>query len=95
MPSDTIPPCPVCGGGLLMQTNIVFHKPERDGCWYRNTIEAHAALCALVERGRAKFPVIEYAQLASKLLTAREERDQAIRERDAAREVLATPGKKP
>lgn len=100
MPSDTIPSCPIplCGGAVVetwYKTRWVHYVCQR--CGYQasgskqreEAFKAHATLCALVERGRAKFAVLEYAQLASKLLAAREERDQAIREFEALAAVDA------
>jgi hypothetical protein len=88
--SDTIPPCPVCGGEVYMGTTPSFRVCCDCGyeCARRNTEvgawQEHATLCALVERGRTceqNNHLGAIAELAYQL-------DQAIRERDAAREVL-------
>jgi len=93
MPSDPIPPCPVCGGPMRDGGSLVeCGSAQAPKCMYCNRKEAHRALCALVENGRQKFPVIEYVQLSAKMLKARDERDNAIRARDEAEAQIADMG---
>lgn len=86
MPTNT-PPCPSCDGQMKALVCTVAHKDVLTTCQYVNSVEAHATLCALVERGR---------QATDEIRMSCYERDhaiksanQSIRERDAAREVLA------